>query len=86
MYDEYKRWAENANQRPISEKHFKASMLAKQFEYRRVRQGRQWVGVRLVNTCTENAEDDIEAGSRSQVNDDYLTGEALVDGLVDEFS
>ncbi|HAY15180.1 MAG TPA: phage/plasmid primase, P4 family [Fimbriimonadaceae bacterium] len=85
MYDEYKRWAENANQRPISEKHFKASMLAKQFEYRRVRQGRQWVGVRLVNTCAENAEDDIEAGSQSVVTDEHLTGEALVEALAQEF-
>lgn len=85
MYQEYVQWAESARQRPISERHFKASMLAKGFEWRRTMKQRVWVGLRLVNTNEANMEDDIEAGSRERVTDDALTGEALRQALADEF-
>ncbi len=85
MYQTYVQWAENARQRPIGERHFKASMLAKGFEWRRTRKTRVWVGLRIVNTMEENTEDDPGEGFYTKVNDDALTGEALAEALADEF-
>lgn len=85
LWEQYLQWCDINHVRALGPRHFKTALVAKGYEQRKRKTGRVWVGIRLVNTCAENMEDE-GADPTEEFTDDDLTGEALADALADEFT